>query len=364
LNLWAWHPENIDELPGEATRVSTNDFCVLLTLLTQQYIQVHALKNSSHKLTATERRNPRSQSLDQMTTPALLKLINREDQIVPRAVERELPSIERAVDAIAKAIAQGGRLIYVGAGTSGRLAALDAAECPPTFGVSSRLVQAVVAGGRRALTRAAENVEDSAAQGSRDLAVKKLGARDIVIGVTASGRTPYVLGALRLARKRGITTVLITSNRNSLASRLAHITIAPQTGPEVIAGSTRMKAGTAQKLILNMLSTAAMIRLGRVYNNWMVDLSMTNEKLRSRGLRILEQATGASAPDAKRALAQSGNLRIALVMLKTGMSLSESRRWLQRFGTNLSQALAMDSARRHKQPKASRPVKTNPRKKG
>ncbi len=237
----------------------------------------------------------------------------------------------------------------MGAGTSGRLAALDAAECPPTFGVSSRLVQAVVAGGRRALTRAAEDVEDSAAQGARDLAAKKIGARDIVIGVTASGRTPYVLGALRLARKRGTTTVLITSNRNSPASRLAHITIAPQTGPEVIAGSTRMKAGTAQKLILNMLSTAAMIRLGRVYNNWMVDLSMTNEKLRSRGLRILEQATGASTPEAKRALAESGSLRIALVMLKTGMSLSESRRWLQRFGTNLSQALAMDSARPHKQ---------------
>jgi len=299
-----------------------------------------------------------------MTTRALLKLINREDQIVPRAVERELPSIERAVDAIAKALAQGGRLIYVGAGTSGRLAALDAAECPPTFGVSSRLIQAVVAGGRRALTRAAEDVEDSDAQGARDLAARKIVARDIVIGVTASGRTPYVLGALRFALKRGATTVLLTSNRNSPAARLADISIAPRTGPEVIAGSTRMKAGTAQKLILNMLSTAAMIRLGRVYNNWMVDLSMTNAKLRSRGLRILEQATGASATEAKRALAQSGNLRVALLMLKTGMSVSEARPWLQRLGTNLSQALMLDSARRHKQAKASRLVKTNPRKKG
>jgi N-acetylmuramic acid 6-phosphate etherase len=269
-------------------------------------------------LAATERRNPRSQSLDQMTTRALLKLINREDQLVPRAVERELPSIERAVDAVAKSIEQGGRLIYVGAGTSGRLAALDAAECPPTFGVSSRLVQAVVAGGRRALTRAAEDVEDSASQGARDLGAKKISAGDIVIGVTASGRTPYVLGALEFARKRGATTVLLTSNRNSPGTRLAKITIAPQTGAEVIAGSTRMKAGTAQKLILNMLSTAAMIRLGRVYNNWMVDVSMTNEKLRGRGLRILEQATGASAPEANRALAQSGSLRVALVMLKTG----------------------------------------------
>jgi N-acetylmuramic acid 6-phosphate etherase len=315
-------------------------------------------------LAATERRNPLSQSLDQMTTRALLKLINREDHLVPRAVERELPSIERAVDAVAKSIEQGGRLIYVGAGTSGRLAALDAAECPPTFGVSSRLVQAVVAGGRRALTRAAEDVEDSAPQGARDLAARKIVARDVVIGVTASGRTPYVLGALRFAHKRGATTVLLTSNRNSPAAQLADIRIAPQTGAEVIAGSTRMKAGTAQKLILNMLSTAAMIRLGRVYNNWMVDVSMTNEKLRGRGLRILEQATGASTPEAKRALAQSGSLRVALVMLKTGMSASESRRWLQRSGTNLSEALALDSARRQKRAKASRSVKTNPRKKG
>jgi N-acetylmuramic acid 6-phosphate etherase len=315
-------------------------------------------------LAATERRNPLSQSLDQMTTHALLKLINREDQIVPRAVERELLSIERAVTAIAKAMEMGGRLIYVGAGTSGRLAALDAAECPPTFGVSSRLVQAVVAGGRRALTRAAEDVEDSAPQGARDLAARKIVARDVVIGVTASGRTPYVLGALRFAHKRGATTVLLTSNRNSPAAQLADIRIAPQTGAEVIAGSTRMKAGTAQKLILNMLSTAAMIRLGRVYNNWMVDVSMTNEKLRGRGLRILEQATGASTPEAKRALAQSGSLRVALVMLKTGLSVSEARQWLQRSGTNLSQALATDSDQRHKQAKAIRPVKANPRKKG
>lgn len=298
-----------------------------------------------------------------MTTRALLKLINREDHLVPRAVHRELASIERAVDAIAKSIEQGGRLIYVGAGTSGRLAALDAAECPPTFGVSSRLVQAVVAGGRRALTRAAEDVEDSAPQGARDLAAREISARDIVIGVTASGRTPYVLGALRFAHKHGATTVLLTSNRNSPAARMADISIAPQTGPEVIAGSTRMKAGTAQKLILNMLSTVAMIRLGRVYNNWMVDVSMTNEKLRSRGLRILEQATGASTLEAKRTLAQSGSLRVALVMLKTGMSAPESRRWLQRSGANLSEALALDSARRHKQTKASRSVKTNRRKK-
>jgi len=188
-----------------------------------------------------------------LATRELLKMINREDRLVPQAVERELAPISRAVEIVAKSIEQGGRLVYVGAGTSGRLAALDAAECPPTFGVPSRLVQAVVAGGRRALTRAAEGVEDSASRGARDLAARKIGARDIVIGVSASGSTPYVWGALRFARKRGATTVLLTSNRNSPASRLADITIAPQTGPEVIAGSTRMKAGTAQKLILNML---------------------------------------------------------------------------------------------------------------
>ncbi len=304
------------------------------------------LKNSADKLATTERRNPRSRRLDQLATRELLAIINREDRLVPAAVRRELSPIARAADAVAKAMENRGRLIYVGAGTSGRLAALDAAECPPTFGVPSRLVQAAVAGGRRALTRAAEGAEDSAAEGARDLAARKIDSRDVVIGVSASGVTPYVLGALRFARKRGAKVVLVTSNRNSPARRTAHITIAPQTGPEVIAGSTRMKAGTAQKLILNMITTAAMIRLGRVYNNWMVDLSMTNQKLRSRGLRILQEATGASAPEAKRALAASGSLRIALIMLKTGASASEARRRLQREGGNLPQALAVNSARR------------------
>ena len=289
-------------------------------------------------------------------------VMNREDRLVPRAVGRELAPIARAVEVIAKSIEQGGRLIYIGAGTSGRLAALDAAECPPTFGVPSRLVQAVVAGGRRALTRAAEGVEDSPSQGANDLAARKIGARDVVVGVTASGSTPYVLGALRFARKRGAKTVLLTSNRNSPARRTAHITIAPRTGAEVIAGSTRMKAGTAQKLILNMLSTAAMIRLGRVYKNWMVDLNMSNAKLRSRGLRILEEATGASAAEAKRALSQSGSLRVALMMLKTGASVSEARRGLQRTGGNLWQALAAHSAASVKEARAKRSITTAPRK--
>jgi N-acetylmuramic acid 6-phosphate etherase len=315
-------------------------------------------------LAATERRNLRSRGLDRLPTHALLEIINREDRHVPGAVGRELAPIVRAVEAIAKSIERGGRLIYVGAGTSGRLAALDAAECPPTFGVPSRLVQALVAGGRRALTRAAEDAEDSAPQGGRDLRARKISARDIVVGVTASGGTPYVLGALRFARARGAKTVLLTSNRNSPARRWAQITIAPQTGPEVIAGSTRMKAGTAQKLILNMLSTGAMIRLGRVYNNWMVDLAMTNAKLRSRGLRILEEATGASAPEAKRALAQSRSLRVALIMLKTGKSPAEARRSLQRAGANLWQALDASSARRTEQPRSRHTARAASRKKG
>ena len=301
------------------------------------------MKPSSHDVAATERRNPRSQRLDQLTTRELLQTINREDELVAGAVKAELGTIAQAIAAIVQAIERGGRLIYVGAGTSGRLAALDAAECPPTFGVPSGLVQAVIAGGRRALTRASEHEEDSLLQGGRDLAARKVNARDAVVGVTASGGTPYVLGALRYARKRGAMTIAITSNRRSPAARIAKIAIAPKTGPEVIAGSTRMKAGTAQKLILNMLSTAAMIRLGRVYNNWMVDLSMNNEKLRRRGLRILEEATGASSADAKRALARSGNLRVALLMLETGESAGEALFRLKQSAGNLRRAMAAHS---------------------
>jgi N-acetylmuramic acid 6-phosphate etherase len=315
-------------------------------------------KLSSHNVAATERRNPRSRRLDQLTTRELLQTINREDQIVAGAVRKEIGAIARAVTVIVQAIERGGRLIYVGAGTSGRLAALDAAECPPTFGVPSSLVQAVIAGGRRAMTRASEDQEDSPSQGGRDLAGRKVSARDVVVGVTASGGTPYVLGALRCARERGATTVAVTSNRTSPAAGIAKITIAPRTGPEVIAGSTRMKAGTAQKLILNMLSTAAMIRLGRVYNNWMVDLSMSNEKLRRRGLRILEEATGASSADARRALARSRNLRVALLMLETGESAAEARRRLKQSAGNLRLALATHFA---KERAGSRRAKTDVR---
>jgi len=288
----------------------------------------------------TEERNPRSRELDRLSTQELLGVIHREDATVAAAVRGELPAISRAVDVIVDALFRGGRLIYVGAGTSGRLATLDAAECPPTFGVSPKLVQAVIAGGRRALTDAVEGAEDDAAQGARDLKSKRVSKGDVVVGLTASGTTPYVLGALKLARSRGAMTIGVTANRHAPIERLARITIAPETGPEVVAGSTRMKAGTAQKLVLNLLSTAAMIRLGHVYNNWMVDVALTNEKLRRRGLRILQEASGAKASAAARALRQAGDrLRVALVMLKMKADADQAQRMLKQARGNLRRAL-------------------------
>ena len=298
------------------------------------------MKTHPQRLRRTEQRNPRSRGLDRLSTRNLVKAIHHEDATVARAVGRELAPISRAVEMIARAFSRGGRLIYVGAGTSGRLATLDASECPPTFGVSPLLVQAIIAGGRRALTSAVEGAEDSAADGQRDLTATRLTSRDVVVGITASGSTPYVLGALELARKRGAGTIGVTANRRSPIASVARITIAPDTGPEVIAGSTRMKAGTAQKLVLNLLSTAAMIRAGHVYDNWMVDVALTNEKLRQRGLRILEEATGANAKEAARALTESKrNLRVALVMLKSNTTATESRRRLQQARGNLRRAL-------------------------
>jgi len=298
------------------------------------------VKTSRAKPASTEQRNPRSRGLDRKSTREILRILNREDARVPAAVGRELRPIARAVDVIVRALQRGGRLIYVGAGTSGRLAALDAAECPPTFGVAPSVVQAVVAGGRRALARAVEGAEDSPAQGARDLAAKRITAKDVVVGLTASGSTPYVLGALACARRRGAATVGVTSNRRSPLTRVARILIAPRVGPEVIAGSTRMKAGTAQKLVLHLLSTAAMVRLGRVYDNWMIDVALTNRKLRERGLRILSEAAGATVADAQRALRQAGHdLRLALMMLKTGANAAEARQWLRQARGNLRKAL-------------------------
>lgn len=288
----------------------------------------------------TEGRNPASRGLDRMTSAAILRLMNREDAKVHRAVGREIPAISRAVEAIVKSLRRGGRLFYVGAGTSGRLAVLDAAECPPTFGVSPRLVQALIAGGTRAITGAVEGAEDAAAAGAEELRRRKLSSRDVVVGIAASGGTPFVLGALAYAKKRGAATVGVTANRHSPLARAARIRITPETGPEVIAGSTRLKAGTAQKLVLNMLSTAAMVRLGHVYDNWMIDVALTNRKLRERGVRILAEAGGCQTSEAQDALRLCGNdMRAALVLLKRGGTPAEALERLRRAGGNLRQAL-------------------------
>ncbi|HUJ83017.1 MAG TPA: N-acetylmuramic acid 6-phosphate etherase [Candidatus Acidoferrales bacterium] len=277
----------------------------------------------------TEQRNLRSRGLDRKSTLGILRALNREDARVAPAVRRELPHIARAVDAIVNSLRRGGNLYYVGAGTSGRLAVVDAAECPPTFGTPPRKVRAVIAGGARALQHAVEGAEDSTRSGVRDLRRAGVSNRDVVVGLSASGTTRYVLGALLFARRIGAVTIGVTSNPRSPLAKRSEISIAPDTGPEAIAGSTRLKAGTAQKLVLNLLSTTAMVRLGRIYENWMIHVALTNQKLRRRGARILEEAAGVAPRTAKHALRQSGhNLPVALVMLKTGASVGDAKRSL------------------------------------
>ena len=281
-----------------------------------------------HRL-ATEQRNSASARLDTLSAGQIARVINQADRSVATAVERALPQIARAMDAIARALSRGGRLIYVGAGTSGRIAALDASECPPTFNTPPQMVQYVIAGGARALSRATEVSEDSLESGRRDLAKKRPTKKDVVVGISASGRTPYTLGALQHARARGATTVAVTGNPGSPMGRVAKIAIVVETGPEVVAGSTRMKAGTAQKLVLNMLSTGAMTRMGYVYGNLMVNVHLKNRKLAERGLSILAQAAGLDREAAKQALKAAGNsLPAALVMQKAGVGRAEAKRRL------------------------------------
>jgi N-acetylmuramic acid 6-phosphate etherase len=275
-----------------------------------------------------------------MTAGEIVRLMNREDRKVAVAVGRELQAIARAVDAIVSRIRKGGRLIYVGAGSSGRMGVLDAAECPPTFGISSRLVVALIAGGRQAITRAVEGAEDSERNGKRDLRAKKLTRHDVVVGIAASGTTPYVLGALKYARKRGAMTVAVTSNLRMPVGRLAKIVIAPEVGPEVLTGSTRLKAGTSQKMVLNMLSTAVMARLGHVYENLMIDMVLTNKKVAERALRVLVEASGKRVSAAEHALRAAGHdMRVALVMLKRKIGAGEARKLIAETDGNLRKAL-------------------------
>ncbi|HYL83479.1 MAG TPA: N-acetylmuramic acid 6-phosphate etherase [Candidatus Angelobacter sp.] len=289
----------------------------------------------------TEQRNPASRKLDRMTAREIVRLMNREDRTVARAVGRELPAIAHAVDAIVAGMRSGGRLIYVGAGSSGRIGVLDAAECPPTFGTSTKRVRALIAGGRRAITSAVEGAEDATRNGERDLRRIKLTRNDVVVGIAASGTTPYVLGAMKYAHRRGAMTIAVTSNLRMPLVRMAKIVIAPEVGPEVLTGSTRLKAGTSQKMVLNMLSTAAMARLGHVYENLMIDMMLTNEKLADRALRILAEASGKSVSAARHAVrAARHNMRVALVMLKRGVEAGEAKRRLRAADGDLRKALA------------------------
>jgi len=261
----------------------------------------------------TEQPNPASSGIDKLPTEAMLRVINEEDRKVAASVTAELPQIARAVDAIASALGSGGRLFYIGAGTSGRLGVLDASECPPTFNVPADMVQGIIAGGEGALSRATETTEDDGAIGVRDLLVRRFGSRDVLCGIAASGRTPYVLGAIDEANKLGALTIGISCTPDSELSRRVKIAITPVPGPEIIAGSTRMKAGTATKLVLNMLTTGCFIRLGYVRGNLMVNVQPKNVKLRDRAQRIISEATGASYEEAGRMLTASGdNVRAAI----------------------------------------------------
>lgn len=292
-----------------------------------------------HRL-ATERTNAASRQLDTKSSLEIGKIINKEDAKVAVAVRRALPQIAKAIDLIASALRRGGRLIYVGAGTSGRIAALDAVECPPTFNTDPKTVQFVIAGGTKALAAAVEANEDSRSLGQREIAKKKPGRKDVVVGIAASGRTPFTVAAIQYARRRGAKTVAVTCNRNSPLARAAHVAIVTEVGPEVVTGSSRMKAGTAQKMVLNMLSTGAMTRLGYVYGNLMVNVHPKNEKLLERGITILQLATGFDRATAGRALKSAGNsVPIALIMLQTGISRTEAARALKAAHGNVRAAI-------------------------
>jgi N-acetylmuramic acid 6-phosphate etherase len=288
----------------------------------------------------TEFRNRASKNLDHMSAIEIVRLMNREDRKVAPAVARELPAIARAVDAIVARLQRGGRLLYVGAGTSGRLGVLDASECPPTFGISPSLVRAVIAGGPKAVTLPVEGAEDNTSNARRDLKRLRLTKNDSVVGLAASGTTPYVLAAMAFAKKHGALTIGVTANRNSPLAKIPHIAITPNVGPEVLTGSTRLKAGTAQKMVLNMLSTASMVRRGHAYENLMIDLTRTNQKLRDRSKRILAEASGKNMSAVEHALRQTNHkLRVALIVLKRKLSPDKAQKLLERAGGDLRLAL-------------------------
>jgi len=294
---------------------------------------------------ASEQSNPAAKDLDTKPSLEIARIINNEDAKVAAAVRRALPQIAKAIDVIAEALDKGGRLIYVGAGTSGRIAALDATECPPTFNTDPKTVQFVIAGGTKALAAAVEANEDSRQLGEREIAKRKPGKNDVVVGIAASGRTPFTVAAIDYARRRGAKTVAVTCNRNSPLGRAATVEIVTEVGPEVVAGSSRMKAGTAQKMVLNMLSTGAMAKLGYIYGNLMVNVHVKNQKLRERGITILQFATRKNRRTSERTLKSAGNsVPVALMMIETGAKLSEAVRLLKAAGGNVRRAIAMTRA--------------------
>jgi N-acetylmuramic acid 6-phosphate etherase len=287
----------------------------------------------------TEARNPASLHLDELSTADMLALIHQGDAEAVAAVQRELPRIAAAVDAIAARLDRGGRLFYLGAGTSGRLGVLDASECPPTYNTPPELVQAVIAGGDAALRDSVEAAEDDPTQAARDLADRRFSAQDVLVGIAASGRTPYVLGGLDHARKTGALTIALTCVPGSPLADAAELAITPDTGPEVVTGSTRMKAGTATKLVLNMLSTGALVRLGYVYGNLMVNLQPANMKLADRAARIVAELTGLDTETSENLLTQAGSIRTAVVMHQRHLDRAQAEARLAAAHGRLREAL-------------------------
>ena len=288
----------------------------------------------------TEKRNPNSMHVDSLSALEIVQLMNEEDKQVPLAIEKCLPQIAQAVECIVAAFQQGGRLVYIGAGTSGRLGVLDASECPPTFGVSPEMVKGIIAGGERALRHPIEGAEDSKAQAVVDLQTIHFSSKDVLVGIAASGRTPYVIGALEYAKRLGSVTVSIASNPNSAMANIVDIAIDTVVGPEVLTGSSRLKSGTAQKLVLNMLTTASMILMGKCYQNLMVDVQASNEKLKARAIRIVMQATDCDKAIAEETLKQADqNAKLAIMMILSGLDRAQAEALLEKHQGKLQLAL-------------------------
>lgn len=290
----------------------------------------------------TERRNPASAHIDSCTTLEMVTIMQQEDSKIASAIENILPEIARAIDATSQRLENGGRLFYLGAGTSGRLGILDASECPPTYGTDPELVQGLIAGGVPAIFRAQEGAEDNPGLAVHDLKEHGFSAKDVLVGIAASGRTPYVIGGLKYARELGALTIALACSEHAEIAALADIALTPVTGPEVVTGSTRMKAGTAQKLVLNMLSTGTMIKLGKVYGNLMVDVKASNKKLEERAIRIVMEGSGCERTEAEKALkGADGHAKLAILMVVAGVSASEGKALLERTSGHLAAAIRL-----------------------